>query len=103
MRRTFTRATLKSLREMPSEDALALLAIYCKADPTYVPVKDLRSRRWHARTPRGEFELLTTGQKWWDTRAERGGGGAIDLAMHLLQLSFVEAVKLLIDREHPRG
>lgn len=88
---------------MPSEDTLALLAIYYKADPTYVPVKDLRSRRWHVRTALGEFELLTTGQKWWDTRAAKGGGGAIDLAMHLLQLSFVDAVKLLTERGHPRG
>jgi hypothetical protein len=103
VRRTFSRATLTSLREISSEDALALLAIYYKADSTYVPAKDPRSRRWHARTACGEFELLTTGNKWWDTRAERGGGGAIDLAMHLLQLSFVDAVKLLIDREHPRG
>jgi hypothetical protein len=88
---------------MPSEDALALLAIYYKADTTYVPAKDPRSRRWHARTAAGEFELVTTGQKWWDTRAGKGGGGAIDLAMHLLQLSFVEAVKFLVERGHPHG
>jgi hypothetical protein len=103
VRRTFSQATLMFLREMPSEDALALLAIYRKEDPTYVPVKDPRSRRWHARTAAGEFELLTTGQKWWDTHAEKGGGGAIDLAMHLLQLSFVEAVRILVHHRLPRG
>ncbi len=32
------------------------------------------------------------GPKWFDTRAEKGGG-AIDLAMHLLRLEFVAAVK----------
>jgi hypothetical protein len=47
VRRTFSRATLTSLREMPSEDALALLAFYYKANPTYLPVKDPHSRRWH--------------------------------------------------------
>ena len=103
MRRTFSRTTLTSLRQMPSEDALALLPMYCKADPTYVPVKDPRSRRWHGRTTCGEFELLTTGPKWWDSRAGKGSGGAIDLAMHLLQLPFVDAVKLLIERESQRG
>jgi hypothetical protein len=77
--------------------ALALLSIYCKADPTYVPRKDPCSRRWHVQTVCGEFELLTTGVKWYDTRAKKGGGGAIDLAMHLRQLSFVDAVKLLDD------
>ena len=34
VRRSFDRATLTPLREMPSEDALALLAIY-KTDPIY--------------------------------------------------------------------
>jgi hypothetical protein len=104
MRRTFSRATLTSLREMSSEEALALLAVYYKADPTYVPIKDSRTRRWHAQTTAGEFEILTTGpHKWYDTRAKIGGGGAIDLAMHLLQLSFVDAVKLLFERGHPLG
>ena len=104
MRRSFDRATLKPLREMPSEDVLALLTIYYKADPTYLPIKDSRSRRWHAQTAAGEFEILTTGpHKWYDTRAKIGGGGAIDLAMHLLHLSFVDAVRLLIERGHPSG
>ena len=33
--------------------------------------------------------------KWYDTRARKGGGGAIDLAMHVLGLTFVDAVKSL--------
>ena len=88
---------------MPCEDALALLAIHCKVDPTFRPIKQEISRRWHVRTTRGEFEILTTGSKWYDTRAKIGGGGAIDLAMHILQVSFVDAVKFLIERGHPRG
>jgi hypothetical protein len=103
VRRTFSRATLTALRQMPSEDALVLLATYCKPDPAYVPVKDSRSRRWHGRTTCREFELLTTGPKWWDSRAGKGGGGAIDLTMHLVQLPFVDAVKLLIKRGAARG
>jgi hypothetical protein len=103
VRRSFSRATLASLREMPSEDALALLAIHCKADPTFLPVKQATTCRWHARTACGEFEILTTGAKWYDTRAKRGGGGAIDLAMHVLQISFVDAVKCLTERRPLRG
>jgi hypothetical protein len=87
---------------MPSEDALALLAIHCKPDPSYQPIKERTTRRWHARTSGGEFEILTTGPKWYDTRAKIGGGGAIDLAMHMLQLSFVDAVRILIEH-HARG
>jgi hypothetical protein len=42
-----------------------------------------------------EFELLLTGPKFWDTRMEVGGGGAIDLACHLAGCSFKAAVRLL--------
>ena len=103
VRRSFDRATLTPLRDMPSEDALALLAIYCKPDLSFQPLKQPATRRWNVRTLVGEFEILTTGAKWYDTRAKVGGGGAIDLAMHLLQLSFVDAVRVLIVRRHPDG
>jgi hypothetical protein len=83
------------LRELPSDEVLARLAIELKPDKTFTPVKDAGSRRWHAHTIQGDFEILTTGPKWYDTRARKGGGGAIDLAMHLLGLSFVDAVKHL--------
>lgn len=88
---------------MPAHDALAALALHCKLDPTYLPIKDPRSRRWHARTACGEFEILTTGCKWYDSRARTGGGGAIDLAMHVLHVSFVDAVKILTAGTTPRG
>ena len=104
VRRSFGTATLTRLREMPASDALAVLAINVKADPTYRPIQADRSRRWHARTSSGEFEILTTGPKWYDTRAHRGGGGGIDLAMHVLGLSFVDAVRRLtgdIGRDGP--
>jgi len=101
--RPFDRATLMRFREMASEDALALLAIDCKADSTFEPIKARHTRRWHALTARGDFEILTTGPKWYDTRAKIGGGGAIDLAMHLLGLSFVDAVRLLSELRSPRG
>jgi hypothetical protein len=103
VRRSFDRATLTPLREMPSEDALALLAIHCKPDSSYQPVKEPTTRRWHAHTSGGEFEILTTGAKWYDTRAKIGGGGAIDLAMHVLRLPFADAVRILIDCDRARG
>ena len=102
MRKAFSPTTLKPLREMASEAALVRLSIDIKADPTYIPAKDPNSRRWHARTSYGEFEILTTGPKWYDTRSKKGGGGAIDLAIHVLGLSFVDAVKLLTGKAPPR-
>ena len=94
-RRIFDEAILTQLREIPASEALGWLAIRMKADRSYVPVKTDRSQRWHALTTRGEFELVTTGCRWYDTRRRCGGGGAIDLAMHVLSLSFVDAVKQL--------
>jgi len=86
---------LARLRALPAEAALRRLALDLKADRTYLPIKHPGSRRWHARTTQGDFEILTTGPKWYDTRARRGGGGSIDLAMHLLGLGFVAAVRHL--------
>lgn len=103
MRKGLDRATLAWLRAMPSEDALALLSIYLKADRDYRPIKNLASRRWHVHAARGEFEILTTGAKWYDTRAQKGGGGAIDLVMHVEALSFVDAVIYLRQRAHCCG
>ena len=96
-RRSFDESMLEQLRRMPSDQVLRRLAIHLKPDRTYVPRKTLESRRWHLLTERGDFEILTTGSRWFDTRERRGGGSAIDLAMHLLGVSFVEAVKRLCD------
>jgi hypothetical protein len=103
MRKSFRATTLVHLRETPSDVALRSLAIFCKADASYHPIKDSNSRRWHVRTESGEFEILTTGVKWYDPRAKVGGGGAIDLAMHILQVPFVDAVKILAARIEPCG
>lgn len=92
---SFDEAMLEKLRRMPSDQVLRRVAIHLKPDRTYVPRKTLESRRWHLLTERGDFEILTTGSRWFDTRERRGGGSAIDLAMHLLGVSFVEAVKRL--------
>ena len=77
---------------MDSALVLKLLTEYCKPDSTFVPVKNKHTHRWHAQTMGRHFELLTTGPKWFDTRAKRGGCGAVDLSMHLLQTNFKHAI-----------
>ncbi|MES2309321.1 MAG: toprim domain-containing protein [Verrucomicrobiota bacterium] len=42
--------------------------------------------------------INVTGQKWYDHKNEKGGFGAIDLAMHLNQIEFRPACLLLADR-----
>jgi hypothetical protein len=96
MCRRFDEKLLAALRRLPSEHVLRQVATHLKPDPTYVSCKNLWSRRWHVLTERGDFEILTTASLWYDTREKRGGG-AINLAMHLLGVSFVEAVQRLSD------
>jgi hypothetical protein len=49
----------------------------------------------HVSVGGGVTEIIATGSRWYDTRAKRGGCGGIDLAVHLLGIQFVAAVKLL--------
>ena len=77
-------------------DASKYLAVadYAKEDVSFVPAKNAATTRWHARVRQNEFELLLTGPKFWDTRANQGGGGAVDLVMHLHGCHFKPAAKL---------
>nr|WP_233176786.1 hypothetical protein [Ralstonia sp. ASV6] len=75
------------------------LATHAKRDSTFTPTKSAGTQRWHATAGTLHFELLLNGPKFFDTRAQAGGGGAIDLAIHLYRLSFNEAIGLL----HARG
>ena len=86
---------LEKFRSADCAMLLPLLADYVKADVSFVPMRDSHTHRWHLRVGDREFELLTTGPKWFDTRLQRGGGGGIDLAMHLLALDFKQAVTKL--------
>ncbi len=75
MRKSFDTVTLARLRAAPAEWALTRLATELKPDKTFRPRKDCASRRWQVLTDRGDFEILTTGPKWYDTHARRGGRG----------------------------
>ncbi len=55
-------------------------------------VRDLKDRNnWRTEVGR----LTLTGSKFFNHDAKRGGGGAIDLAMHLRNCNFREAVRFL--------
>ncbi len=41
------------------------------------------------------FRVCIDGLKWFDHNAGKGGGGAIDLTMHIKRLSFISAVNYL--------
>lgn len=86
---------LSTYQGADAESTLLKLASHAKRDPTFIPISSKQTRRWYATVDGREYELLLTGSKSFDTRANRGGGGAIDLAMHLFQLDFKSAVAKL--------
>lgn len=87
--------SLMRWREVDASVVLERLGCYLKADPTFQPTSALGTRRFHVNADGVEFELLLTGPKFFDARAQRGGGGAIDLVMHLYDLDFKAAVRRL--------
>lgn len=95
-RKSFSPDVLAALRAMPVIEVLDLMGLYWKRDADFVPIKDKSTLRLYVSIDGGVVELLATGLRWYDSRVEKGGGGAIDLVMHLYRLDFVSAVKLLM-------
>jgi len=86
---------LERWREVDAAAALLVMADFAKEDVTFRARGPKGTTRWHASVRGVDFEIVCTGSKFYDTRAQRGGGGAIDLAMHVLKLTFKEATAAL--------
>jgi len=82
-------------RALDAANVLVALADHAKCDRTFVPSKSTGTTRWHASVGGAEFELVLTAQKFWDTRANVGGAGALDLVLHLVGGDFRQAVAKL--------
>ncbi len=91
-------SALERWRSLDAVSVLQVIAEHAKRDASFVPAKLASTERWHASVDGQDFELLLTGPKFWDTRENIGGGGAVDLAMHLTRLKFKAAVRLLAER-----
>lgn len=89
---------LTRLRNTEALQALELLAEHVCVDRGFKPTKSYATKRVHVNAAGAEWELLVNGPKFYDTRTGQGGGGAVDLAMHLFDLSFKGAVSLLRER-----
>jgi hypothetical protein len=94
-RRSTAEEDLIRWREVPAAVVLKALCDHCKADSTFRPAGDPGTTRWHGRIGIREFEFILSGPKFFDTRTRRGGGGAVDLAMVLLDVNFRRAVSAL--------
>lgn len=93
--RAVDNSDLSRWRGLDAHQVLTLLGCYCKEDPSYVPTVAKRTRRFHVDVAGSDFELLLTGPKYYDMRAAKGGGGAIDLVMHLWGVPFKKAALML--------
>ena len=91
-RRRISDDELNALRAIPLTEALDRLGIRWKGDQEFHPRKDKSSRRITVDIGVDSWEIVFTGMKWQDTRTKKGGGGAIDLVMYLLNVEFLEAV-----------
>ena len=90
-----TASELERWRALEAPTVFSALAEHAKRDCSFVPLKDRRTSRWHVCAQHRDYELLVKGCKFFDTRAAKGGGGAVDLAMHLLMVDFASAVVAL--------
>lgn len=85
-------ARADALRAIGLLDALHALGAYAKEDASYEPTKNRDARRYHVSAAGRDYELIVWQQKWYDTREKKGGGGSIDLTMHLYGETFSRAV-----------
>ena len=94
---TVSSKALERWRTLDAAAVLIAVAEHAKVDVTFAPTKCNLTSRWHASVAGRDFELLLTRSKFWDTRSSVGGGGAVDLVMHLVGVGFKNAVRLLRD------
>lgn len=93
--RKFAQDQIAKARAVPLLDALEALGYYVSKDTAFEPRKTKRTISVFVSNDADVRELIITGEKWYDKREQIGGGGAIDLVMHLRQISFSRAVRLL--------
>ena len=93
MRRALDDLTLARWRQLDALAVLERLGCHSKLDTSFRPLSARGTKRFHVNAEGVEFELLLSGPRFFDIRAQRGGGGAIDLVMHLYRCDFKNAVR----------
>ena len=77
------------VRSIPLREVLELYGFEAKPEGT----------TFRAKTER--HNIVVTGSRWFDNKANVGGGGAIDLVMHIAGVDFSVACRSLADGFHP--
>ena len=74
-----------------------------------IPLRDVLERYGFEPKPEGttlrakskHHNIVVTGNQWFDNKANIGGGGAIDLVMHIAGVDFLAACRSLADQFRP--
>lgn len=82
-------------RALPVNKLLLQVVTFAKRDGTVEPINNKCTERWFANVQGREYELVTEGPKFYDTRTEHGGGGAVDFVLYLHHLDFKGATAFL--------
>lgn len=90
---------LQRLRDLSALEVLSRLATHVKLDRDFIPREAASTQRVHVNAAGADWELLVDGPRFYDTRTRKGGGGAIDLVMHLWRVPFKKAVAILRDAD----
>jgi len=102
-RSRFSDTQLASLRALGFGEVLRRLGMFAKRDLGFEPVKSGDTARWHVTVDHGGVvEIVVTWPKWHEPASGAGGGGAIDLAMHLTGRPFATVVRQLLKAEKGR-
>lgn len=91
-------SSLVRWRSLDANIVLAAIADHAKEDSSFVPSAAMGTTRWHASVFGRDVELLLLGPKFWNTRERVGGGGAIDMVMHLAGVNFKAATRILVEK-----
>jgi len=96
----FDDSMLVGLRSIPVLEVLVSLSaqgsLLYRIDTEFRAIDNPATRRVFVSVPSGmSWEFVVTGVRWFDTRAQRGGGGAIDLWMHMSGQSFGSATRIM--------
>lgn len=99
----WSNAEICRARGIPLLRLMKYICDHVKEDRDYVPLDPSRgSKRFHVNCQKRDFRLIVTGEKWVNElvlrgTTGRGGGGAIDLVSHLMNLNFVQSVKVCLE------
>ncbi|MGO4395885.1 hypothetical protein AB4Z46_31475 [Variovorax sp. M-6] len=90
----FSEELLRELRGWSLRRGLEAIGLHFKVDATFTPLTS--DQRIHVTRGSGQvLELVVTNIRWFDVKAGKGGGGVIDLAMHVMECDFVAAIRTL--------